>query len=75
MQTLAQQALANTALVSNDAITSIRAVMAAIDRKLTDDVAAVSLLQPKNLDLVSARLGNYTYSDQAHMLFSQAWVK
>ncbi len=48
---------------------------AAIDRKLTDDVAAVSLFQPKELDLVSARLGNYTHSDQAHMLLSQAWVR
>ncbi len=48
---------------------------AAVDRKLTDDVAAVSLFQPKELDLVSARLGNYTHSDQAHMLLSQAWVK
>ncbi len=48
---------------------------AAIDRKITDDVPAVSLYQPKTLELISARLGNYTYSEQVRMLFSQVWVK
>ncbi len=47
----------------------------AIDKKVTDDAPAVALFQPKNLDLVSARLGNYTFSEQSHMVFDQAWVK
>jgi peptide/nickel transport system substrate-binding protein len=47
----------------------------AIDKKVTDDVAAVSLFQPKYVDLISARTKNYVWSDQIHMLFSQAWVK
>ena len=47
----------------------------AIDKKLTDEAPAVSLFQPKNLDLVSARVGNYSFSEQSHMVFAQAWVK
>ncbi len=38
VHTLAQQALANTALVSSDAMSSIRAVMEAIDAKLTEQI-------------------------------------
>ena len=38
VQTLAEQALADTALVSDDAIKSIQAMIAAIDQKLTDQV-------------------------------------
>jgi len=38
VQTLAQQALANTALVSDDALRSIEEMIAAIDRKLTEQV-------------------------------------
>jgi len=38
VQTLAQQALANTTLVSDDALRSIEAMIAAIDRKLTEQV-------------------------------------
>jgi len=50
-------------------------IWAAVDKKITDDAPAVSLFQPKSLDLVSSRLGNYTWSDQVHMVFSQVWVK
>ncbi len=38
VQTLAQQALANTALVSDDSIRSIDAIIAAIDAKLTEQI-------------------------------------
>ncbi len=38
VQTLAEQALADTALVSDDAIRSIESIIAAIDKKLTDQV-------------------------------------
>ena len=38
VQTLAQQALANTALVSSDALVSIEAMIAAIDAKLTEQI-------------------------------------
>lgn len=39
--TLAQQALGSTALVSSDAINSIQAIIAEIDRKLTEQVNAI----------------------------------
>ena len=38
VQTLAQQALANTALVSSEALVSIEAMIAAIDAKLTEQI-------------------------------------
>jgi type VI secretion system protein ImpC len=38
VQTLAQQALANTALIGNDVVQSIQAMIAAIDKKLTDQI-------------------------------------
>jgi len=38
VQTLAQQALANTQIISNDAIRSIEAMIAALDKKLTEQV-------------------------------------
>jgi len=38
VQTLAQQALANTTLVSDDAVKSIQALIAAIDKKLTEQI-------------------------------------
>ena len=41
MQTLAQQALANAKLISTDAVRTIEAMIAAIDRKLTEQVNAI----------------------------------
>jgi type VI secretion system protein ImpC len=38
VQTLAENALSNTALISNDALKSIEAIIAAIDEKLTEQV-------------------------------------
>jgi type VI secretion system protein ImpC len=38
VQTLAQQALSNTTLISDDALRSIEAMIAAIDRKLTEQI-------------------------------------
>jgi type VI secretion system protein ImpC len=38
VQTLAEQALADTAVISDDAVKSIQAIIAAIDKKLTDQV-------------------------------------
>jgi type VI secretion system protein ImpC len=41
VQTLAQQALSNTKLIGNDVIKSIEAMIAAIDKKLTDQVNVI----------------------------------
>jgi len=48
---------------------------AQVDKEITDAVPAVALFQPKYVDLIGKRVGNYVWSDQIHMLFSQAWVK
>ena len=48
---------------------------AVIDHELTDQAPWVTMFTPKQLDFVSSRLGNYTYSDQFHMIFSQVWVQ
>src|SRR5580658_8228378 len=41
VQTLAQQALSNTALISNDSLRSIEAIIAAIDAKLTEQINVI----------------------------------
>jgi type VI secretion system protein ImpC len=41
VQTLAQQALAHTGLISNDALRTIEAIIAEIDRKLSEQVNAI----------------------------------
>ncbi len=51
------------------------AIWAKADHDITDAVPAVSLFQPKFVDLIGKRVGNYEWSDQVHMLFSQAWVR
>jgi type VI secretion system protein ImpC len=68
VRTLAEQALAQTALVSNDAITSIESIIAAIDAKLTAQVNQV-IHHPEFQQLESAWRGlnylvNNTESDE-----------
>ncbi|WP_419760511.1 ABC transporter substrate-binding protein [Acidisoma sp.] len=48
---------------------------AVLDHELTDQAPWVTMFTPKQLDFVSARLGNYVYSDQFHMIFSKVWVQ
>ena len=48
---------------------------AKVDREVTDAAPAATLFQPKEVDFTSKRLGNFTFSDQIHMIFSQAWVQ
>jgi peptide/nickel transport system substrate-binding protein len=48
---------------------------AVLDHELTDQAPWATLFTPKQLDFVSARLGNYTFSDQFHMIYSQVWVQ
>jgi peptide/nickel transport system substrate-binding protein len=35
----------------------------------------VTMFTPKQLDFVSKRLGNFSYSDQFKLIFSQVWVQ
>jgi type VI secretion system protein ImpC len=41
VKTLAEQALANTAMISNDALRTIEAIIAEIDKKLSDQINAI----------------------------------
>ena len=51
------------------------AAWAAIDREVTNLSLQAPLFQDKWVDLVSQRLGNYTFSQVTHMLFSKVWVR
>jgi peptide/nickel transport system substrate-binding protein len=48
---------------------------AKLDRELTDQAPWATMFTPKQLDFVSKRLGNFTFSDQFHMIYSQVWVQ
>jgi peptide/nickel transport system substrate-binding protein len=48
---------------------------AVLDRELTDQSPWVTMFTPKQLDFVSKQLGNFSYSDQFKMIFSQVWVQ
>lgn len=48
---------------------------AAVDRHVTDLAGAAVMFNPKQLDFVSKRLGNYTFSGQFYFMFGKAWVK
>jgi peptide/nickel transport system substrate-binding protein len=68
----------NVDAVLKTAITDPKAAntqWAKIDREATDASVWATMFTPKQLDFVSKRLGNFTYSDQFHMLFSKVWVK
>ena len=46
-----------------------------VDRRVTDFAVWLPLFNPKHIDLVSARVGNYGWSPQLHMMLSRLWVK
>jgi peptide/nickel transport system substrate-binding protein len=46
-----------------------------IDREVTDQAPMASLFNPKHIDFVSKRVGNFTFSKQFYWLVSQSWVK
>ena len=48
---------------------------AAIDREITDHAPAAILATPRHLDLVSAQIKNYVYSEQFRWLLSLAQMK
>jgi peptide/nickel transport system substrate-binding protein len=46
-----------------------------VDHEVTDQAPAAVLFNPKNIDFVSKRLGNFTFSGQYYFLVDQAWVQ
>ena len=55
-------------------IAASRKIWSDVDRAITDDAPWVTLYSPKLLHFVSKRLKNFTYSNQARMVFSKVWV-
>jgi peptide/nickel transport system substrate-binding protein len=55
--------------------TAAAAEWAILDHDLTDQAPWLTMFTPKQLDFVSKRLGNFTFSDQFHMVYSLAWVQ
>ncbi len=49
--------------------------IAAVDRAVTDAAPAVVLFNPRYIDVVSARVGNFQYHEQFRWLFGQSWVR
>ncbi|NUR86543.1 MAG: ABC transporter substrate-binding protein [Nonomuraea sp.] len=48
---------------------------AAIDKELMQKSPIVPLFQPKQIDFVSSKVGNFTFHKQFFMLIDQLWVK
>jgi peptide/nickel transport system substrate-binding protein len=48
---------------------------AKIDQQVTDAAPVAPLFNPKKLDFVSQRLGNFTFSYQIQLIFSKVWVQ
>lgn len=51
------------------------ALWGAIDREVVDKAAAVPLLNPKAIELISRRIGNAQYNPQGGLLLDQLWVR
>ena len=48
---------------------------AKIDKEVTDKAPAAILFNPKHVDFVSKRLGNFTFSSQFYWLIANSWVQ
>jgi peptide/nickel transport system substrate-binding protein len=48
---------------------------AAIDKEATNDAPWATMFTPKELDFVSKRVGDFTFSDQFHLLYDKIWVQ
>lgn len=55
--------------------TAANAEWAKLDEELTNQAPWATLFTPKQLDFVSGRLKNFTFSEQFHMIYSQVWVQ
>ena len=51
------------------------AEIADIDRAMTDEAPAVVLFNPRYIDFVSTRIGNFGYHEQFRWLIGQSWIR
>jgi peptide/nickel transport system substrate-binding protein len=68
-----QIARARALEVSDPALAS--SLWSRIDRELVDQSPVVPLVNPKQVDFLSQRVGDYQYNPQWHMLVDQLWVR
>jgi peptide/nickel transport system substrate-binding protein len=48
---------------------------ARLDREIVDQAPMVPLVNPKQVDFLSQRVGNYQYNPQWHLLVDELWVR
>jgi peptide/nickel transport system substrate-binding protein len=60
------------AVTSEDAA---NALWSKIDRMVTDQAPMVTLFNPKHIDFVSKRVGNFTFSKEFYWLVAKSWVQ
>ena len=46
-----------------------------IDRMVTDQAPMATLFNPKHIDFVSKRVGNFTFSKEFYWLVAKSWVQ
>ena len=62
----------------NLAVTNVpkaNVMWAKIDRMVTDQAPMVTLFNPKHVDFVSKRVGNFTFSKEFYWLVAKSWVQ
>ncbi len=59
--------------VTNEAAANV--LWAKIDKLVTDQAPMATLFNPKHIDFVSKRVGNFTFSKQFYWLVDQSWVQ
>jgi peptide/nickel transport system substrate-binding protein len=62
----------------NLAVTNVQqanVMWAKIDRMVTDQAPMVTLFNPKHVDFVSKRVGNFTFSKEFYWLVAKSWVQ
>jgi peptide/nickel transport system substrate-binding protein len=59
--------------VTNKAAANV--LWAKVDKEVTDQAPMASLFNPKHLDFVSKRVGNFVFSKQFYWLVDQSWVQ
>ena len=61
--------------LGNENPTAADALWAKVDRMVTDEAPMATIFNPKHLDFVSKRVGNFTFSKQYYWVVDQSWVQ
>ena len=55
--------------------TAANAQWSNIDKLVTNQAPMVTLFNPKHIDIVSKRVGNFTFSKEFYWLVAKSWVQ